>query len=358
LRGPHLWHIAWVRDLIGIAIIILIFMTAYAARAIVVPILIGLALAYVFNPLITYLHTRHRWPRPISAAALIAVAFGSLLMAALIATPRIIAQSVLLFEKLSDYAKVLIAKMEPQVAQRFADAPQQLAELDFATVSDFLVRSLNIGVGVVGSAISFLTYLTIALIVILFCFFFFTWKFQGIRDWFATFIPTAHRTQTLHILGRMDRSISAFIRGRLVQSLIMTILLSAGWYMVGLRYWLLLGVITGLLNLIPFAGVIGFVAAITLAVVDHLAGGNAFHWWILIGPALVYLIAQGLDGWVVEPMVQGKATDLDPLTILLVVLIGGTLAGLLGLLLAIPIAACVKILSQEIILPRLRQKLA
>ena len=57
----------------------------------------------------------------------------------------------------------------------------------------------------------------------------------------------------------------------------------------------------------------------------------------------------------VEPIVQGRVTNLDPLTVLLSVLVGGALAGLLGMVLAIPIAACIKILSQEVLVPRLRE---
>ena len=76
---------------------------------------------------------------------------------------------------------------------------------------------------------------------------------------------------------------------------------------------------------------------------------------MVIFPTVVYLLAQALDGWVMEPIVQGRATNLDPLTVLLAVLIGGTLAGLLGMLAAIPVAACIKILGQEVMVPRLRR---
>ena len=77
-------------------------------------------------------------------------------------------------------------------------------------------------------------------------------------------------------------------------------------------------------------------------------------WWAILGPTLVYGVGQGLDAWVIEPVVQGQATDLDALTVLLVVLAGGAVAGLLGLLLAIPVAACIKILWHEVAGPRLR----
>jgi predicted PurR-regulated permease PerM len=110
-----------------------------------------------------------------------------------------------------------------------------------------------------------------------------------------------------------------------------------------------------MLNLIPFAAVIGFLAALVLVLVDTAAGGAGFGIWTLIWPTAVYVFAQGLDGWVVEPLVQGKATDLDPVSVLIAVMVGGALAGLLGMLIAIPTAACIKILSREVILPRLRK---
>ena len=146
----------------------------------------------------------------------------------------------------------------------------------------------------------------------------------------------------------------------------MGLILSIGWWLVGVPYWLLLGMLSGMLNLVPFMAVVGFVAAVGLSLVDSLAGQSvasgeaaqatqaAFSWWVIIAPTIVYAVAQGVDGWVVEPIVQSKATDLDPLTVLLAVVIGGALAGLLGLIVAIPVTACLKILAQEELVPRLR----
>jgi len=110
---------------------------------------------------------------------------------------------------------------------------------------------------------------------------------------------------------------------------------------------------------VPFAGVVGLVAAVALSVLDHLVQTDAtLTWGVLLLPALVYAVAQGIDGWVVEPLVQGKATELDPLTVLLAVLIGGALLGILGLVIAIPVAACIRILGQELIVPKLREAAA
>ena len=74
---------------------------------------------------------------------------------------------------------------------------------------------------------------------------------------------------------------------------------------------------------------------------------------IAVWPSLVYAVVQIFEGWVLTPWIQSQSTDLSAVTILLVVLIGGALAGVYGLILAIPFTACLKILIKELVLPRL-----
>ena len=125
--------------------------------------------------------------------------------------------------------------------------------------------------------------------------------------------------------------------------------------MVDVPYWLLLTLISAVLNLAPFMAIFGWLAAVVLSAFDHIAGtAEASLLGMMIWPTVVYFVAQGFDGWVVEPLVQGQATELDPLTVLLAVMVGGVLAGVLGLLLAIPLTACAKILAEEVVLPRIK----
>jgi predicted PurR-regulated permease PerM len=85
-------------------------------------------------------------------------------------------------------------------------------------------------------------------------------------------------------------------------------------------------------------------------------GQPAIAWWmVLVLPWLVNFIAQSLEDYVLNPLIQGKATELHPVVIMLAVLAGGSLAGLYGMLLAVPVAACLKILLSAEVLPRLRQ---
>jgi len=75
-------------------------------------------------------------------------------------------------------------------------------------------------------------------------------------------------------------------------------------------------------------------------------------WWVVFAPLVVFMIAQGMDDYVLTPAIQGKNTGMDTPSILFASLAGGTLAGVYGLLLAIPIAACIKILLREVFWPR------
>jgi predicted PurR-regulated permease PerM len=77
--------------------------------------------------------------------------------------------------------------------------------------------------------------------------------------------------------------------------------------------------------------------------------------WIALWPTVAYLVAQFLDSWLITPIIQARSSNLTAVTIIIVVLVGGAMGGLYGLLLAIPVAACVKILGKEVLIPHLHQ---
>jgi predicted PurR-regulated permease PerM len=118
-----------------------------------------------------------------------------------------------------------------------------------------------------------------------------------------------------------------------------------------------LGLVIGLFCAVPYLGVVGVPVAIALLGFKELGqpAGEAMAWWgILLWPTVVYAIVQTVDGYVLTPLIAGKATNLDPVTILVAVLAGGSIMGVYGMLLGIPVAACVKIAFTDVMLPRIR----
>ena len=431
-KARPLWMERWFQLLLGSLVLVAVASLVvpwvlgliYALRSVLLPLVVALGLAYIFNPVVSWLQRRLKLPRWAGTGAVFIAGGWVVLILALLILPPLVSQGADLIQNartypdristilqqpdpgnssesadepqtdtkpeavaaepdqpvdnvadaapdapdeppsnLADKSKAKLGQLRAmidralgpeQAKQMLASAAQWLGDLDWGRVAQVTKTSLDVGVGVVGSAISLTSYLTLSAVIALFCFFFFSWKLDKLFAWFVPFIPSQYRTEVLGVISQMDKSVAAFIRGRLIQALVMAIVLSIGWWLAGVPSWLLLGVLSGVLNLVPFMGVIGFLIALVLAVIDAAAGGS-LSIWVFVWPTAVYLIAQTLDGWVVEPIVQGKATDLDPVSVLVAVMVGGALAGLLGMLIAIPTAACIKIVSREVVLPRLRK---
>jgi predicted PurR-regulated permease PerM len=157
----------------------------------------------------------------------------------------------------------------------------------------------------------------------------------------------------------MDKAIAAFFRGRLVIATIIGVLLSVGWFLTGVPYWFFLGMLTGLLNIVPYLSVLTWPIAILLKYVETInspEAASAGFASVALWPSVVYFGVQLLDNWILTPWIQsGGDIKMNPATVLVVVLIGGTLAGTWGLLFAIPVAACIKIFLEEVVLPPLRE---
>ena len=210
--------------------------------------------------------------------------------------------------------------------------------------------------GVLTTALEFLTigFLTA---LIPFYFWFFSVSFPSAIAKLRGLIPEKHREGTVKLIVEMDHAVSGFVRGRIVISLIMAIMFAIGWKVCGVPYAITLGLVIGLFSVVPYLSAVGLPIAIGLLIVDQLVLPEEarMSWmWIVLGPSLVYAIVQLLEGYVLIPVIAGRATDLGPVSIFVAVLAGAALAGVYGMLLSIPVAACLKIYGREVIMPRVK----
>ncbi|TVR12741.1 MAG: AI-2E family transporter [Planctomycetota bacterium] len=179
-------------------------------------------------------------------------------------------------------------------------------------------------------------------------------------------ITPVNRRERLHFLAnRMDAAVSGFVRGRLLICLFMAVGYGIGWTVFGVPHALVLALVTGILGLIPFAAAAMLPVAIILVAVSVGTGAEAYwyrsgesdaiRWWaVLLLPSVVFAVVQIMDDYVLTPIIQGKTTNLDVVSIVVAVIAGGSLAGVYGMLLAIPVAACLRILWLEVALPAIR----
>jgi predicted PurR-regulated permease PerM len=194
-----------------------------------------------------------------------------------------------------------------------------------------------------------------------FFFFFFVVGWGQVESFLRSLIPDFAQSQTLTLIAKMDKVIAGFVRGRLTICAILMVHYSLGYLLIGVPAWLILGPVVGLLCLLPFAGNLGLPVAMLLMWLG--AGGTAAEaaswlswqnnwWWIIAGPLLVHGIGQVLDDYILTPAIQGDSTGMDTPSILFASVTGGILGGFYGLLLAIPVAACLKIVIIDVIKPR------
>jgi predicted PurR-regulated permease PerM len=152
-------------------------------------------------------------------------------------------------------------------------------------------------------------------------------------------LPAGSREEALHVGRRLNRAIGGFFRGQLLVALIVGAMVSAGLAVIGLQFWLLVGIVAGVFNIIPLIGPwVGAVPGVVIALTTRDVG-------TAVAVAAVMAGAQQIDNHFVSPLVMQRAVKLHPAAVLLALLAGGTLGGFFGLLLAVPTAAVLKILA-------------
>ena len=149
--------------------------------------------------------------------------------------------------------------------------------------------------------------------------------------------PPQHRNEVAYVGGELGTAMGSFVRGQLLVALIVGFASSVGMWAIGLPFWLLIGIIAGFLNLIPF---LGPVVGGALAALVALLNGDP---WQAVWAVVIMIGVQQVDNHLVTPMVQRARVNLSPLVIVLALIIGGSLAGLLGVLVAIPATAAIRI---------------
>lgn len=245
------------------------------------------------------------------------------------------------------------------VASGVAQITSQAVEWLRNHAGDLGARAVRVGAGALGTlgrvAGSFATLLFGGFLT-LFFFYFFCVSWDRVLSAFKELVPIAAQPRAFELASRMDRVIAGFVRGRLTICLCQMVLFTIAYLIIGVPAAFIVGPIVGLLTLVPYGASVGMpVAMLLMALNPTLHNDIRDSWWFIVGaPMLVQGISQVLDDYILTPKIQGKNTDMSMPMILFASIAGGVLGGVYGLLLAIPVAACAKILYLELVVPRLK----
>ncbi len=423
----HIWQIQAFRDVLFVGAVIALVWAGYALRAVTVPLLVALMLAYLFDPVIERTCRNTKVTRAGAVSILLALGIVSVLILIAVVVPLVAReasdfrreirdgtvreQAEKILQRIpeayrSDYESLIRhlparvnwedeedspsgpndsteggpgkaspdeppppasmttgelkayidAQVDSAVSERLASAAGvSVQEPDDSGQS--IMRFAGKGLDAVLRLLTSVLQIGLLSFLIPFYFFFFSLWYPEVVDFGRKLIPVKKRERALELLTKMDGVVAGFVRGRIVISLMMGVLLAIGWKICGVPHSIALGLAIGIFCAVPYLGGIGIPLAVGLLFFDRFGDvGNEGIWWVwvIVGPTAVFLIVQLIEGYLLVPMIAGKATNLDPVTILVAVLAGGSVLGIYGMLLAIPLAACAKILFQESLMPRIR----
>ena len=213
----------------------------------------------------------------------------------------------------------------------------------FSFVKDGAVNAFNSILSFFGDALSRMVNMFLIPILV----FYILLDMDDIFIGFKKLIPPDYRGRTLEILGNLDKQLNALLRGMIISNSIFALLMIIGLSFSGLKFWLFLGLLAGIANFIPYLGGL-FTILLSLFVAITQFGFTWAFVVVIIKVSIVILIIQTIDAWYLQPYVIGSGVGLPPLVTMLALAISGSVAGISGLVLAVPAAVIIKVIGSEL----------
>ena len=320
----------------------------YLVRDTLSLVVIAFLIAYVLTPVVK-IFERFGVNRTLVVAGLSIVILGILIITALVIIDWVTEQLSILQEDLPNMTEKLKTRITDGVSKLNKRIPQleSLKLSEKLTVENIqgwiysrIANALSVIKGVSGKIMPVIS----MLVIVPFMTFFMLSGGERAKKRFIEMMPNRYFETTLVLINELDRQLGQYLRSRVLETIILSVVGVIGFAIMGVRFSVFLGILAGVANIIPYFGpVLGAIPACIIALIYHPLGG----WSVLLVIALTFLL-QFIDNAIIFPMVVGKSVDLGPVTTILVVLIGSQFFGLLGLLMAVPIAAMIKVAAQVI----------
>ncbi|MBI3732394.1 MAG: AI-2E family transporter [Chloroflexi bacterium] len=314
-----------------------ILLLLYAVRSILAPFVVALGLAYILVPLVDLLSARLKWPRGLVVAGFYVLFLGALGWGIYAIEPTLARESRELTRDTPTLVETLLVQtLGGEEITVFGQTVQArvLAHQVLRAVEENLggpAESLRLAEQVLHNILEFFL-----LLIVL---------FYLLKDWNKlgaaafTLAPAARRAQIEAVAARIHIVLGRYVRGQLVLVALMS---AVTWvflhFVFDLRFALPIAIATGFLEVVPLLG--PAIAASIAAIVAFSQGGPQFALWLV----LFYTVARHVEDYLVVPTVVGRAVHLHPIVTIFAVLSGGAIAGVLGMILAVPVAAALSVI--------------
>lgn len=306
----------------------------YIGKSILTPLLMSFLFAVLLLPIDHFLNSKIRLPHTLSVAITVVI-FICFILGILAVLSYQISDIATDFEKINKNASIFISDIQKYIRTNFNISFWEQRKY----FNDVAEDSVKKGKETLGTTLLSLsdTLINMTLIPI------YTFLILLYRTHFILFLvklfKKEYHSQLRDILSQIKASVQSYISGLIIEMIFVSVLTGAGLYFIGIKYFILLGILTGILNLIPY---IGIIIAGVLTIIASLTGSPDIS--IIIGIIIVNVVVQLIDNNILVPLIISSKVQINALVSIVGIIIGGALAGVSGMFLAIPILAILKII--------------
>ncbi|MDH6307267.1 putative PurR-regulated permease PerM [Dysgonomonas sp. PFB1-18] len=324
----------------------------YILKDVLLPFFIAWLLAYMLNPLVRFYQKRLRLVHSLAVVLTLLSVAGVLTLLGFILVPLIENEIWQINALVASYDLTSISKdgIPVSVADAigryidFKEIQESLSKDNLVEIFQFLGPAVE---ALFSNTVTFLLGLTVVFIVLLYLIFILL-DYDKINELWRFLIPPKYRPIVGRITLDVETSMNKYFRHQAFICIILAILYATGFYIIGLPLAIMFGIIVGLVHMIPYLQVITFPPAILLCWLR--ASQTADSFWVMIGlVALIYVIVQCIMDLFLVPRIMGKAMGLNPAIILLSLSVWGSLLGVVGMIIAIPLTTLILSYYKEFI---------
>ena len=311
---------------------------------VMLPVILSGLLFYLLNPLVDLME-KYKINRVLAISIIFVIIAFLLIIGLAVAIPNLQRQVIIFAQNVPSYIEDADRVIDDLVTKRLPDdfrpqLEQVLAQ--FSTQATAWASNISSkAVNWVSAIISGTSQVIVALIIMPFMLFYLLRDGKGLRDYITQFLPNKLREPVGKVLSDVNQQLANYVRGQITVAVIVAIMFIIFFKIIGLRYAVALGVTAGVLNLVPYLG--SFLAMIPALVLGLIAGPV-----MLLKVIIVFIVEQTIEGRFVSPLILGSQLNIHPITILFVLLTSGSMFGIWGVLLGIPIYASAKVVISAV----------
>lgn len=324
---------------ITIAVIIALYLLVRRLSGVLVPFLVSWFIAYMLVPLVRFFQYKCRFKnRGLSVTVAMLVLLGILVGFNLLIVPPMMEEMA----HLCDYVTMHLHSVDKYLPTEWVAQYQQNQEnfsVSALLANDNMMEALRTAAPkiwqMLTNGVNALTNLGIVMVCILYIFFLLL-DWEQLDDEVLAMIPDKYRANVHMVMTDISVNMQSYFRNQGLVALVVGIIFGVGFEIIGLPLGIVMGILIGIMSMVPYLKALGIPPCLLLALLESVETGRSF-WVLLLIMIGIFCFAQFMDDFVLTPRIMGKAMGLHPAIILLALSVWGSLLGVIGMLIALPL---------------------